>query len=112
MLIVRCNLSKKPDSVTVHCFLTRLRSLVMRAVVFSGVDRPIEIMDVNLAPPEPGEVRVKIAAAGVCHSDLHVRRGEWVVPTPLVMGHEGSGTVVEVGSGVTTLKVGDHVVLS
>lgn len=84
----------------------------MRAVVFSGVDQPIEIQDVDLAPPGPKEVRVKIAAAGVCHSDLHVRRGEWILPTPLVMGHEGSGTVIEVGPGVTTLKVGDHVVLS
>ena len=84
----------------------------MRAVVFSGVDRPIEIMDVDLAPPGPGEVRVKIAAAGVCHSDLHVRRGEWAVPTPLVMGHEGSGTVIEIGAGVTSLREGDHVVLS
>jgi S-(hydroxymethyl)glutathione dehydrogenase / alcohol dehydrogenase len=84
----------------------------MRAVVFSGVDQPIEIQDVDLAPPGPKEVRVKIAAAGVCHSDLHVRRGEWILPTPLVMGHEGSGTVIEVGPGVTMLKVGDHVVLS
>jgi S-(hydroxymethyl)glutathione dehydrogenase / alcohol dehydrogenase len=84
----------------------------VRAVVFSAVDQPIEVLDVDLAPPRFREVRVKIAAAGVCHSDLHVRRGEWVVPTPLVMGHEGSGTVVEVGPGVTTLAVGDHVVLS
>lgn len=84
----------------------------MRAVVFSGVDQPIEVQDVDLAPPGFKEVRVKIAAAGVCHSDLHVRRGEWVVPTPLVMGHEGSGTVSEIGPGVTSLKVGDHVVLS
>ena len=84
----------------------------MRAVVFSGVDEPITIEDVTLAPPGFKEVRVKIAAAGVCHSDLHVRRGEWVLPTPVVMGHEGSGTVVEVGPGVTTLRVGDHVVLS
>lgn len=84
----------------------------MRAVVFSGVDMPIEVTEVDLAPPGPGEVRVKIAAAGVCHSDLHVRRGEWAVATPLVMGHEGSGTVIEVGSGVTGLREGDHVVLS
>ena len=45
-------------------------------------------------------------------SDLHVQRGEWELPLPLVMGHEGSGTVVEVGAGVTSLAVGDHVVLS
>jgi S-(hydroxymethyl)glutathione dehydrogenase/alcohol dehydrogenase len=57
-------------------------------------------------------VRVRIAAAGVCHSDLHVRRGEWQPPTPLVMGHEGAGTVTEIGAGVTSLAEGDHVVLS
>lgn len=84
----------------------------MRAVVFSGIDEPIEILDVDLAPPGPDEVRVRIAAGGVCHSDLHVRRGEWRVPTPLVMGHEGSGTVIDVGPGVTSLREGDHVILS
>jgi S-(hydroxymethyl)glutathione dehydrogenase/alcohol dehydrogenase len=84
----------------------------VRAVVFSKVDEPILIENVDLSPPGFKEVRVKIAAAGVCHSDLHVRRGEWVLPTPLVMGHEGSGTVIEIGPGVTTLEVGDHVVLS
>jgi len=84
----------------------------MRAVVFTGTDQPIEVVQVNLASPGPGEVRVRIAAAGVCHSDLHVRRGEWTVPLPLVMGHEGSGTVLEVGPGVSDLREGDHVVLS
>jgi len=84
----------------------------MRAVVFSGVNQPIEVLDVDLAAPGPGEVRVRIAAAGVCHSDLHVRRGEWEVPTPMVMGHEGSGIVTQVGSGVTSLREGDHVILS
>jgi S-(hydroxymethyl)glutathione dehydrogenase / alcohol dehydrogenase len=57
-------------------------------------------------------VRVKIAAAGVCHSDLHVRRGEWQPPVPLVMGHEGSGIVAALGPGVRGLAEGDHVVLS
>ncbi|MCL2471803.1 MAG: Zn-dependent alcohol dehydrogenase [Propionibacteriaceae bacterium] len=84
----------------------------MKAVVFQRPGEPVEIVDVDLAGPQPGEVRVRIAAAGVCHSDLHVRRGEWAAPTPLVMGHEGSGVVVELGEGVTSLKVGDHVVLS
>ena len=84
----------------------------MRAVVFSGTHEPIEVRHVDLASPGPGEVRVRIAAAGVCHSDLHVRRGEWEVPLPLVMGHEGSGTVLEVGPGVNHLHEGDHVVLS
>ena len=84
----------------------------MRAVVFTGPDVPVEVTDVELAPPGPGEVRVKIAAAGVCHSDLHVRRGEWQPPVPLVMGHEGSGIVTALGPGVSGLAEGDHVVLS
>lgn len=84
----------------------------MRAAVFRGATAPIEIEDVNLAAPGPGEVRVRIAAAGVCHSDLHVRQGDWSLPTPLVLGHEGSGTVLETGPGVDDLAVGDHVVLS
>lgn len=84
----------------------------MKAIVFRDPATPIEYVDVDLAGPKPGEVRVRIAAAGVCHSDLHVKRGEWDAPAPLVMGHEGSGVVTELGEGVTTLAVGDHVVLS
>ena len=84
----------------------------MKAVVFSSQSGSVEYVDVELAAPKAGEVRVRIAAAGVCHSDLHVRRGEWIVPTPLVMGHEGAGVVTEIGPGVTHLTVGDHVVLS
>jgi S-(hydroxymethyl)glutathione dehydrogenase/alcohol dehydrogenase len=84
----------------------------VKAVVFRNPQTPLEVADVDLAAPKPGEVRVTIAAAGVCHSDLHVKRGEWDAPAPLVMGHEGSGVVVELGAGVTSLAVGDHVVLS
>ncbi len=84
----------------------------MKAAVFSSPDQPVQVTDVDLAPPGPGEVMVRIAAAGVCHSDLHVRRGEWQVPAPLVMGHEGSGVITEVGPGVAGLAEGDHVVLS
>ncbi|MBG6058225.1 S-(hydroxymethyl)glutathione dehydrogenase/alcohol dehydrogenase [Cryobacterium sp. MP_M5] len=82
----------------------------MKAVVFDG--KRVHYSDVVLAAPGPGEVLVDIAAAGVCHSDLHVIRSEWSVPLPLVMGHEGSGVVAAVGEGVTSLDVGDHVVLS
>jgi S-(hydroxymethyl)glutathione dehydrogenase / alcohol dehydrogenase len=84
----------------------------VRAVVLREPGGVAELIDVELAPPGPGEVRVRIVAAGVCHSDLHVRRGEWPVPMPLVMGHEGSGVVVEVGDGVSQLVEGDPVVLS
>ena len=84
----------------------------MRAVVFTSPCEPVLVREVDLAPPGPGEVSVAIAAAGVCHSDLHVRRGDWRVPTPLVMGHEGSGVITEVGPEVSGLAEGDHVVLS
>jgi S-(hydroxymethyl)glutathione dehydrogenase/alcohol dehydrogenase len=85
---------------------------VMSAVVYDDRDGSVEVRDVQLADPGPGEVRVRIAAAGVCHSDLHVRRGEWAAPSPMVMGHEGSGVVTAVGEGVETPRLGDHVVLS
>lgn len=84
----------------------------MQAVVFRDPATPVEVTEVDLASPGPGEVRVRIAAAGVCHSDLHVKRGEWDAPAPMVMGHEGSGVVSALGEGVTSLAIGDHVVLS
>ncbi|MHA3023343.1 Zn-dependent alcohol dehydrogenase [Mycobacterium sp. BMJ-28] len=84
----------------------------VRAVVFTEPGTPVRTVDVELAPPGPGEVEVAIAGAGVCHSDLHVVKGEWDVPAPVVLGHEGSGVVTAVGAGVTGLEIGDHVVLS
>ncbi|WP_039826141.1 alcohol dehydrogenase catalytic domain-containing protein [Nocardia testacea] len=84
----------------------------MRAALFTHQDASVEIADIELAAPRRNEVRVEIAAAGVCHSELHLVRGEWEVPAPLVPGHEGSGVITEVGPGVTHLAVGDHVVLS
>src|SRR5688500_4957424 len=85
----------------------------MRAAVLTGTDAPLVTRDdVEVAPPGPGEVRVKVAASGVCHSDLSVQNGTIPLPTPLVLGHEGAGVVEEVGEGVTGLAEGDHVVLS
>ncbi|MCF2129497.1 Zn-dependent alcohol dehydrogenase [Strepomyces sp. STD 3.1] len=84
----------------------------VRAAVFTRPGVPVEITDVQLAAPGPGEVEVAITAAGVCHSDLHVLKGEWGVPAPAVLGHEGAGVVTALGAGVTGLEVGDHVVLS
>ena len=84
----------------------------MTAAVFRGAGRPIEIRSVELAPPGPREVEVAIASAGVCHSDLHMVRGEWTHRTPVVLGHEGSGVITAVGPDVSDLSVGDHVVLS
>lgn len=84
----------------------------IRAVIFDDRLSRVTVREVELAQPGPGEVRVRVAAAGVCHSDLHVRRGEWAAPSPMVMGHEGSGVVTEVGAGVESPRVGDHVVFS
>jgi S-(hydroxymethyl)glutathione dehydrogenase/alcohol dehydrogenase len=73
---------------------------------------PVEILDVDLAPPSAGEVLVQIAACGVCASDLHVVDGDLPEPFPLVLGHEAAGIVLEVGPGVDSLAPGDHVVLA
>jgi S-(hydroxymethyl)glutathione dehydrogenase/alcohol dehydrogenase len=73
---------------------------------------PVEIREVELAPPREGEVLVEIAACGVCHSDLHVVEGTLPEPLPLVLGHEASGRVQAVGPGVESLEPGDHVVLA
>jgi S-(hydroxymethyl)glutathione dehydrogenase/alcohol dehydrogenase len=82
------------------------------AAVLWRPGEPVEILEVDLAPPRQGEVLVKIAACGVCASDLHVVDGDLPEPLPLVLGHEASGVVVEVGPEVESLAPGDHVVLA
>ena len=88
------------------------RRVAMKAIVFEAPGSAPILTEVELAPPRAGEVEVTIAAAGVCHSDLHVISGDWQIATPVVLGHEGSGVVSALGSGVTELEIGDHVVLS
>src|ERR1041385_8475211 len=73
--------------------------------------KPLAIQEVELDPPGHGEVLVKMAAAGLCHSDLSVIDGNRPRPTPMVLGHEAAGVVQELGSGVDDLSVGDHVVM-
>jgi alcohol dehydrogenase len=73
--------------------------------------RPLEVLELDLAPPGPGELLIRVDAAGVCHSDLSVVDGNRPRPTPMVLGHEAAGEVLEVGAGVTDVAVGDHVVL-
>src|SRR5947209_15545003 len=85
----------------------------MDAVVLREPGRPVAVETVLLDPPGPEEVLVKVAAAGVCHSDLHLAdgllgEGRW----PLVLGHEGAGVVEAVGERVADLRPGDHVVFS
>ncbi|MEU9014027.1 Zn-dependent alcohol dehydrogenase [Streptomyces sp. NPDC048479] len=85
---------------------------MVRAAVLPAVGSPLEITDIELPEPGPGRVRVRLAAAGVCHSDLSLSNGTMRVPVPAVLGHEGAGTVVSVGEGVTHVVPGDGVVLN
>lgn len=84
----------------------------MKAAVCYEFGKPLVVEEVILDPPQHGEVKVKLAATAICHSDVHLIRGEWGGPLPVVPGHEAAGIVAEVGPGVTTLKPGDHVVIS
>ncbi len=84
----------------------------MRAAVFRGVGRPLGIEELRDPRPKAGEVRIRVAACGVCHSDLHFFKGHLAFPVPLVPGHEVSGTVDELGPGVTGLARGARVVAS
>ena len=81
----------------------------MRAAVLWEAGAPLSVEDVELEPPRAGEVQVRIAAAGVCRSDLHVMEGTWTPELPLVLGHEGAGVVEAVGPGVISPRVGDAV---
>jgi S-(hydroxymethyl)glutathione dehydrogenase/alcohol dehydrogenase len=82
----------------------------MKAAVLRAYHTPLAIEDVKLADPGPREVRIRTAASGVCHSDLHVIEGALPAPPPTVLGHEPAGVVVEVGSDVRHVAVGDHVI--
>jgi S-(hydroxymethyl)glutathione dehydrogenase/alcohol dehydrogenase len=83
-----------------------------KAAILTGLEQPLEIHDVELDSPHAGEVKVRMGASGVCHSDLSVQNGTLMGVAPIVLGHEGAGIIEEVGEGVTSLKPGDHVVIS
>jgi alcohol dehydrogenase len=91
----------------------------IRAAVLNGIglprpyaeSRPLSIETLELDPPGPGEVLVRIKAAGLCHSDLSVINGDRPRPVPMALGHEAAGVVQALGSGVDDLEPGDHVVL-
>ncbi|MGW1131797.1 zinc-binding dehydrogenase [Streptomyces griseoluteus] len=86
--------------------------MTVRAAVLPAVGAPLEITGIELPEPGPGQVRVRLAAAGVCHSDLSLSNGTMRVPVPAVLGHEGAGTVTAVGEGVAGLVPGTPVVLN
>jgi S-(hydroxymethyl)glutathione dehydrogenase / alcohol dehydrogenase len=84
----------------------------MRAAVLYEFNAPLVVEELELDPPKAGEVLVRLAASGVCHSDLHVVQGIHPTELPVVLGHEGAGIVEEVGPDVVALTPGDHVLLS
>jgi Zn-dependent alcohol dehydrogenase len=79
---------------------TSARRISTRGAVFRAPREPLAIEDLQLDPPGPGEVAVRMLASGVCHSDLHVLDGDWQRPSPLVLGHEGAAIVEVLGDGV------------
>jgi S-(hydroxymethyl)glutathione dehydrogenase / alcohol dehydrogenase len=84
----------------------------IRAALFTAPNRPLEVGELELDPPRREEVLVRIAASGICRSDLSYVDGKWPVPMPMVLGHEGAGTIEAVGEGVDPARVGQHVVLT
>jgi Zn-dependent alcohol dehydrogenase len=83
------------------------------AAVLTGLDQPLVLRhDVEVDAPRAGEIRIRVAACGVCRSDLSMQDGTLPVPMPVVLGHEASAVVEEVGEGVDDLAAGDHVVVS
>ena len=85
----------------------------MKAAILYEPKTPLKVEQVDLNEPGPTEVLVKMMASGVCHSDWHIVKGEWShLQLPMILGHEGAGVVESVGPGVTSVKPGDHVILS
>ncbi len=84
----------------------------MKAALLEAAGKPLVVCDVDLEDPKPGQVRVKIAHCGICHSDWSVVNGSFPSPTPEVLGHEAAGVVDALGAGVEDLEVGDPVVLT
>ena len=85
--------------------------MTVRAALLTEPGAALQLVDLDLPDPAPGQVRVRIAATGVCHSDLSLANGTLRQKMPVVLGHESAGVVSAVGEGVTTVAVGDRVVL-
>ena len=81
-----------------------------KAAVCRAFGQPLVIEDIEIAAVRPGEIKVKIAACAICHSDIFYVEGAWGGELPAVYGHEAAGVIEAVGPGVARLKVGDHVV--
>lgn len=84
----------------------------MKAAVCREFGKPLAIEDIEIAPPQAGEIKVRIAACAICHSDIIFMDGGWGGPLPAVYGHEAAGMVAETGAGVRHVAPGDHVVVT
>ena len=84
----------------------------MKAAVCYEFGQPLVIEEIEIDPPQAGEIEVKLTACAICHSDIHKIEGAWGGPLPMVCGHEAAGIVEEVGPHVTLAKPGDRVVVS
>jgi Zn-dependent alcohol dehydrogenase len=84
----------------------------LKAAVCCEFGKPLVVEEIEIDAPKAGEVRVKLAACAICHSDIHYMEGAWGGPLPTVFGHEAAGVVEETGPGVTLVEAGDHVVVT
>src|SRR5262245_44019474 len=89
-----------------------MSAIVAQAAVARSAGAPVSLEDILLDLPGPQEVRVRVTATGVCHTDLNAKNGNFVPDFPILLGHEAAGVVEELGPGVTRLRVGDTVVLN
>jgi S-(hydroxymethyl)glutathione dehydrogenase/alcohol dehydrogenase len=92
--------------------MLRKKEVVIKAAVCYEFNKPLVIEEVDIDPPQKGEVKVHLAATAICHSDIHFIRGELGGNPPFVPGHESAGYIEEVGENVTLVKPGDTVVVS
>jgi S-(hydroxymethyl)glutathione dehydrogenase/alcohol dehydrogenase len=82
----------------------------MKAAVLRGIKQPLTVEEIQIQKPGPREVLIRTVASGICHSDLHFYEGSYLYPMPCVLGHEAAGVVEQVGSEVSYVKPGDHVI--
>ncbi len=84
----------------------------MKAAVCYEFNQPLVVEEIHIDAPQAGEVKIRISACAICHSDIHLLKGEWGHQPPLVAGHEAAGVVEEIGPGVTEVQTGDHVIVT
>ena len=84
----------------------------MKAAVCHEHGKPLKIEEINIASPLSDQVKIKVGACAICHSDIHFMQGAWKGKLPAVFGHEAAGVVIEVGSDVSDLEIGDRVIVT